>query len=386
MKKLAICAAALVAMFGCTLLAQTAAPAAAAHDPGDLSGDWQGTLHAGEGLRIVLKITKEDGKLKAVGYSIDQGGTPMNATNVELQGKEFRFSVPGVGGTYRGTLSADGNTITGTWSQGQPLDLVLVRATKETAWDIPAPPKPLAPMAADANPAFEVATIKPSDPNVPGNWFRVNGRNFTTHNISLAGLIKFAYGVHGKQILNGPDWIDKDTYDIAAVPDAEGQPSDKQWKGMLQKLIAERFKLVYHSDRQELAVFALTVAKDGPKNMAENTSGGSLPGMFFRGTPGGIMLPANNATMKDFTGLLQEVVLDKPVVDQTGLTGRYDFNLKWAPAEGEFGGHGPPASDAPDAPPGLFTAVQEQIGLKLESTKAMVDVMVIDHAEKPSAN
>ena len=98
------------------------------------------------------------------------------------------------------------------------------------------------------------------------------------------------------------------------------------------------------------------------------------------------MLPAKNATMKDFTGLLQEVVLDKPVVDQTGLKGRYDFTLKWAPDESQFSGHGPPTSDDPSAPPSLFTAVQEQVGLKLDSTKAMVDVMVIDHVEKPSPN
>ncbi len=240
-------------------------------------------------------------------------------------------------------------------------------------------------MAADATPSFEVATIKPSDPSVQGDWFRVNGRNFTTHNISLSGLIKFAYGVHGKQILNGPDWMEQDKYDIAAVPDAEGQPNDKQWKGMLQKLIAERFKMKFHTDQRELAVFAVTVAKDGPKNMAENTGGGTLPGMFFRGTPGGIMLPANNATMENFAGLLQEVVLDKPVVDQTGLKGRYDFTLKWAPDESQFDGHMHP-NDAPDAPPNLFTAVQEQIGLKIDSTKAKVDVMVVDHVEKPTAN
>ena len=262
-----------------------------------------------------------------------------------------------------------------------------MKPAKENAWEIPERPQPLKPMAADANPSFEVATVKPSDPNVPGDWFRVNGRNFTTHNITLAGLIKFAYGIHGKQILNGPDWTDQDKYDISAVPDQEGQPSGKQWKGMLQKLIAERFHMTMHMEQRELPVFAVTLAKDGPKNMAENTSGGSLPSLFFRGAPGGIMLPAKNATMKDFTGLLQEVVLDKPVVDQTGLKGRYDFNLTWAPDESQLGGRfRPPANPPADAPPSLFTAAQEQIGLKIESTKAKVDVMVIDHVEKPSAN
>lgn len=390
MKRMMVCLCVLTMLSTPALRGQTAAPTAAAstetHAPGDISGTWQGTLHAGKDLRIVFKITKEDGKLKAVGYSIDQGSQPMNATGVTLQGTDFKLSVPSVGGSYEGALAADGKTITGEWSQGQPLPLVLVRATKETAWDIPVPPAPPKPMAADADPSFDVATIKPSDPNVPGNWFRVNGRNFSTHNISLSGMIKFAYGVHGKQIMNAPDWMDKDTYDIAAVPDGEGQPSDKQWKSMLQKLMTERYKLIFHHEQRELDVFALTVGKDGPKNLAENTGGGSLPGMFFRGTPGGIMLPANNATMKDFTGLLQEVVLDKPVVDQTELKGRFDFTLKWAPDESQFSGHMPPPSDLPDAPPSLFTAVQEQIGLKIESKKALVDVLVIDHVEKPSPN
>jgi uncharacterized protein (TIGR03435 family) len=374
MKKLMLWMLAVAAMFGGAARAQ------------DVTGDWQGTLHAGRDLRIVVKITKDDGKLKLVAYSIDQGPQPMNATAVSLQGSDFKFSVPSVNGSYEGALSTDGKSIVGTWTQGQPLALTFMRATKETAWDIPELPKPPKPMAADADPTFEVATIKPSDSNVPGNWFRVNGRNFTTHNISLAGIIKFAYGVHAKQIINMPDWMDQDTYDISAVPDGEGQPSDKQWKTMMQKLMADRFKLVFHHDKRELAVFALTVGKDGPKNIAENTSGGSLPGMFFQGTPGGIMLPAKNATMKDFTGLLQEVVLDKPVVDQTGITGRYDFTVKWAPDESQFSGHVPPPSDAADAPPNLFTAVQEQIGLKIESTKTMADVLVIDHVEKPSAN
>jgi len=368
------------------LIALTALIATPALRAQDLSGNWQGTLHAGKDLRIIVRLTKDDSRLKAVMYSIDQGGQPINTTGVALQGTDFKFTVPSVNGTYEGKLSADAKFITGTWRQGQSLPLTLVRATPETAWEIPAPPTPLKPMAADVDPAFEVATIKPSDPNVPGNWFSVKGRNYTTHNISLAGLIESAYGVHAKQIVNGPDWFDKDTYDLNAVPDGEGQPSDKQWNTMMQKLLADRFKLTFHHEQRELPVFTLTVGKDGAKNMAENTGGGPLPSLFFQGTKGGIMLPARNATMKDFTGLLQEVVLDRPVVDQTGLKGRYDFTLKWAPDDSQFGGHVPSASDDPSAPPSLFTALQEQVGLKLESTRTAVDVLVIDHVEKPSPN
>jgi uncharacterized protein (TIGR03435 family) len=96
-----------------------------------------------------------------------------------------------------------------------------------------------------------------------------------------------------------------------------------------------------------------------------------------------------NATMGDFAHLMQSAVLDRPVVDQTGLAGKWDFQLKWTPDDSQFSGMGmrpPPPSEAADAPPPLFTAIQEQLGLKLESGKAQVDVMVIDHVEHPSAN
>ncbi len=367
------------------------APAGEVHAPGDISGQWQGTLVVpaapGGKLRIILTVAKApNGGWTALNYSIDQGARPMNTTSVTLQGNAFKFAVPAVNGTYEGILSADGNTIVGNWTQGSPLPLTFVRASKETAWEIPPPPVPPKPMAADANPTFEVATIKPSNPDQPGRFFRVNGRNFSTHNTSLAALIEFAYGIHAKQIVDAPEWVDKDSYDINAVPDGEGQPNDKQWKGMVQKLLADRFKLAFHHDKRELSVYALTVAKGEPKNLAKNESGGPLPGLFFRPTPGGVMLPAVNSTMADFAGVMQTAVLDRPVVDQTGLTGRFDFTVKWAPDDSQFNGHAPPASPSDDPPPGLFTAIQEQIGLKLDAVKAPVDVLAIDHVEKPSAN
>jgi uncharacterized protein (TIGR03435 family) len=90
--------------------------------------------------------------------------------------------------------------------------------------------------------------------------------------------------------------------------------------------------------------------------------------------------------MADFAQVMQAAVLDRPVVDQTGLSGRFDFLLKWAPDDSQFGGHPPPVSDEPSALPNLFTAVQEQLGLKLEAVKSPVDVIVIDRAQKPSPN
>ena len=155
---------------------------------------------------------------------------------------------------------------------------------------------------------------------------------------------------------------------------------------MIQKLLADRFQLTFHKDKKELPVYVLSVAKTGSKLTKDDSAPNGLPGLFFQGLG---KLNVHNALMSDFTGLMQSVVLDRPVIDQTGLTGRFDFTLNWTPDDSQFSGMGarvPPPTDSADAPPNLYTAIQEQIGLKLEATKAPADVMVIDHVEKPSAN
>jgi uncharacterized protein (TIGR03435 family) len=154
---------------------------------------------------------------------------------------------------------------------------------------------------------------------------------------------------------------------------------------MLQKLLADRFKLAFHHDKKELPVYALVVAKGGPKLTKSEADANATPSLLFRGLG---TLPVRNATIADFAGVMQAAVLDRPVVDQTGLTGRYDFVLTWTPDETQFGGLGvkvpPPSENA--AAPDLFTAIQQQVGLKFEPTKASVDVIVIDKVEKPSEN
>lgn len=351
---------------------------------------WQGTLHAPQkDLRIVTKITKTDaGALKIVTYSIDQGGQAIPASSASFQGGELKFTIEMIDGSYEGKMSADGKSIAGTWTQGpNPLPLVYERATPETEWAIPEPPKPQPPMAADANPSFEVATIKPSKPDEPGKAFLMHpDGQFTTVNTTMNDLIKFAYDVQEKQIIGGPDWLSSQKFDIAGKPDAPGRPNSNQLKVMVQKLLADRFQLKFHRDNKELSAYVLTVAKSGNKMKKSEGDPNGLPGLFFRQLG---VLTVQNATMADFTGLMQAAVLDRPVVDQTGLQGRWDFILKWTPDESQFGGMGikvPPPTDAADAPPPLFTAIQEQIGLKLEAGKAPVEVLVLDHVEQPSAN
>ena len=197
----------------------------------------------------------------------------------------------------------------------------------------------------------------------------------------------FAYDVHNKQVLNGPDWIDKDKYDITGVPDTEGAPSNRQWKMMVQKLLAERFQLTFHHEKRDLPVYILSVVKDGPKNLNKSDATGDGFSVPIRNIPGGFTMPIRNATMLDFTSFaLQGAVLDRPVLDQTGIVGSYDFTLTWAPLGTEFGGVPYNPSPTENPPANLFTAIQEQLGMKLEAVKAPADVMVIDKAEKPSAN
>ena len=381
------------------------AQASEAHAHGDIAGDWQGTLQTQKSLRIILRVTKTDKGWSAKTYSIDQGGMPISVTSITLDGSALKFTVDMIGGSYEGKLSADGNSIVGTWTQGpSPLPLTLVRATKETAWEIPAPPPPLKLMPADADPSFEVATIKPNDSGATRmQQLTVNGRNFQTRASSLLDLISFSYGVQAKQIVGGPDWIDKDRYDIAAVPDVDGAPNPEQVRSMIRKLLKDRFQLTFHKEKRDLSAYVLTVAKSGQK-LTPTEIKGPLPGLGFRPIAGGLMLNMRNGTMSDLTNFLQVLVLDRPVVDRTDLTEKYDLTVKFTPDDTQFHGHPPklptaaPSGstgstasttttlDTTETFPDLFQAMQQQLGLKLEAQKTAVDVIAIDHVEKPSAN
>jgi uncharacterized protein (TIGR03435 family) len=259
----------------------------------------------------------------------------------------------------------------------------------QAAQDTAAGPEPSKMMAVNAHPEFEVATIKPSDPNNDGVDFRNEGRHVSTHNTTVIALISYAYGVHGKQIAGGPEWVSTSKYDTDGVPDVAGEPNMKQTQEMYQKLLADRFKLTFHHEKRELPVYALTVGKSGPKLTKSQGDPNGLPDQNFTQFSANLIeLSVSNSTIADFL-LAMQYVLDRPLVDRTGLAGRYDFLLKWTPDESQFGAMGirfSPPSNNPNGPPGLFTAIQEQDGLKLEAVKAQADVIVIDKVERPSAN
>lgn len=355
----------------------------------EIAGTWQGSLqppNAPNPFRIVLKISTEADQLKAVLYSIDQGGQPMNAGAVTFQSSTLKVALPAIGGSYEGKLSADGNSIVGTFTQGGALPLTFTRATPASAWTIPEALPPAKPMPDSANLAFAVSTIKPANPENRGGSMLVGasgGNLFTTTNSTFNSLMTLAYGLHTSQIVNGPSWLGSERFDIMAKPEDSGVPNVAQLKVMVQKLLAERFGLAYHTEQRELTAYVITVGKNGPK-LAKNESGGNLPGFGGRG-PGAFGV--RNSTMAEFAGFLQQNILERPVVDKTGLTGKYDFSLEFRPA-GQLSAApgGAPAQLPPEieARADFFTAIQEQLGLKVENTRTPVQVYVIDKVEKPA--
>jgi uncharacterized protein (TIGR03435 family) len=237
-------------------------------------------------------------------------------------------------------------------------------------------PAPKVSMAPDAHPSFSVATIKPHDPNDGGQQFNTSGDRVTVRNQTVASMVSFAYAIHSHQIVDAPEWTNHDRYDIEGKTDTEGEPSLRQFQEMMQKLLADRFGLKFRRDKRELSVYAIRLSKGGPK-LKPTADLNSDPDQEANSHGTELTQTYTNSSIPDFI-LGMQFFLDRPLVDQTGLTGRYDFTFRYNADEAH--------TTDPNAPPGIFTAVQEQLGLKFESAKAQADVFIIDHVERPSAN
>jgi uncharacterized protein (TIGR03435 family) len=221
-------------------------------------------------------------------------------------------------------------------------------------------------------PAFEVASIKP-DNSGEGRVTETTGPGrVTAININTSSLIQQAFGIKGFQISGAPGWVTSDQFDVTATTGTSKDLSDIELEPYFESLLAERFHLRYHRETKEMQVYALGVAKTGPKLTAHAGAGDSSTNI--NNGPAKTSMKSTNISMKGFAGTLGRR-LDRIVIDNTGLTGGYDLTLEWAPN---------PSADSTE--PSLFTALQEQLGLKLESTKAPVELIVIDSIEKPSEN
>jgi bla regulator protein blaR1 len=256
-----------------------------------------------------------------------------------------------------------------------------------------------------ANPlTFEVASVRPSAQDAHG-WF-INflpGGGLRVIGAPLKSLITLAYDVRDFQVSGGPGWINSDRFDINARGEAsevtESAPADltkmteeqrmanaEQAKERLRNLLEERFKLAIHRENKEQQVYALIVAKGGPKIQESKEAAGRM--RLGRG-----LLTGQSVNLAFLATNLSNQ-LGRPVIDKTALTGKYDFELKWTPDPGQPAAapFGPPAPgvELPPPPdpngPSIFTALQEQLGLRLESQKGPVDTLVIDRVERPSEN
>jgi uncharacterized protein (TIGR03435 family) len=214
-----------------------------------------------------------------------------------------------------------------------------------------------------------------------------SANQFVARGYTLRVLISAAYNLNPKAVSGGPAWVDSDRYDVVARTPGEVRPNLDEQMGMLQKLLADRFNLTFHRDKKEMSVYALTIAKNGPKlresqSTAANPEG--PPPLVFVLAPDVVRVPARAATTTELTYILQRAAFDRPVLDRTGLTARYDFDLEFAPDESLFGGALRGGGDG--SRPGLFAAIQEQLGLKLESTRGLVDSIVVEKIDRPSEN
>jgi uncharacterized protein (TIGR03435 family) len=236
------------------------------------------------------------------------------------------------------------------------------------------------PMPKQADPAWEVATVKASNPNdMRGQLIDFRGRHVMLLDTTVEQFLLLGYSVQQSQLPNLPGWAKTTRWDVDGVPNVEGLPSLPQVQGLIRKILAERFGLPLHHEQRELPVFALTLAKGGPKLVANTSDPNGWMDQQNGDADGRHVEALKNASMAELALILQFHV-DRPVVNQTGLTGRYDFKLQWTPDDA------PATATATDAPPGLFTAIQEQIGLKLEPVRSPADVLVIDKPAKPGEN
>lgn len=174
-----------------------------------------------------------------------------------------------------------------------------------------------------------------------------------------------------------------DRFDLEAVPDQEGKYSYKDWDLMLQQILADRFHVQSHHETRELPAFTLTLAKGGPTLMPTTAGPDGKPDIEVKGREV-INLTAADAGIADFVKILKEAIVGRPVIDKTGLAGHYDFTLKFAPDRTVMSAS--PESAPQDLPPDLFTAMQQQLGLKLTPTKAPADVLIIDDVDRPTQN
>ncbi|HEY4379546.1 MAG TPA: TIGR03435 family protein [Acidobacteriaceae bacterium] len=349
-----------------------------------IAGTWQGILSPPNGstLRLVCAIEKNpDGSLHGSLNNIDGGGSLL-LSSVTFAAPDVTFAASAAALTFRGKLVDDGQSIAGSFTQGnQSLPLTLRLATPETLWRPQGAGLP--PMAANADPTFEVATIKPCEQQAEHNVsVNLTGRPFTAKSASAKELIKIAWDLRGRQVLGGPSWFEDIKYDVTGQPDTPGRPSPEQARSMVRKLLVERFHLVSHTAEQSYPIMALTLDPKGPPPTHSDPSHNLNGNVVSHMDGGDVIYQVSGTTMQQFLGLVMNLFQDKQLVDETGLTGAYDITLR-IPAS---------AFDTPfdrslndERGTAIINAVQ-QAGFKFVSKKGSLPVVIVDSIDPPTPN
>jgi uncharacterized protein (TIGR03435 family) len=235
---------------------------------------------------------------------------------------------------------------------------------------------------------FEVASLKPSLPGGRGGGIRPaeGGMRYVANNYPIKGMIMVAYRVKADQIVGGPPWLDTDLYDMEAKAEKPSTPDELHT--MLMNLLVDRMQLKFHLEQREMRRYTLTVDKDGPKMTPHEAQTAHDPWMDLAQEKFLHLKFTATAAPLQYVAFQFSQVVDRPVVDMTGLNGGYDFTLSFTrdlppgfPEGGKINGEDPDTSG-----PNIFQAIKQQLGLELKADKGPVQVIVIDHVEKPSAN
>ncbi len=225
--------------------------------------------------------------------------------------------------------------------------------------------------------SFEVASIRPTAPDESRTQLSIGAGRFTAEGVTVKTLIEQAWSVAEFQIVAAPGWLGSERFDINAKAEGINETNIEQMIPMLRGLLTDRFHLRFHREPREMQAFALTVSKAGPKLTPAAPPVDGKPGQGLRRLGRGV-LQAQNVTTSTLAEMLSRQ-LERTVSDKTGLNGTFDVDLKWTPDSGES-----PGAEGPG--PSIYAALQEQLGLRLESVNTTVEMLVIDSVEKPSEN
>jgi uncharacterized protein (TIGR03435 family) len=367
MKRVSLCTVSLMVVLCTALSAQS------------INGTWQGTLPIPGSPRVAFILTKaDDGSRRGVLYQIDKSSSGIALTSVTFTPPDLSVEQVNADISYRGKLSADGKSFAGAWTRDKhsyPLTLIL--ATPETLWKRN-DPTALPPMSPTADPAFEVAAIRPSQPDAKGSSYGLKTRDFTAKNRSVRDMIEFSYQLSDRQISGGPSWMDDIKFDVTAIPDTEGLPSIDQYRLMIRKLLASRFQFQNHIVQQTFSVYALTRDDKAPRLPHSDPEFDGVNSCYFKKLPDGqTEIHCVGMTMPWFANSLMQLIPDRQIVDETDLSGYFEFTMMVTTSD--------PSGQASDWADGSRRALQP-LGFKLVPKRKPLDVIVIDHLEKPSPN